>query len=85
MDDKILVVEDEIITAEHIKLALKKQGYQVVGLLISGKEAINKVEDTGVDLVFDGHQFKGRDGRGRSSRRNLGQSLYPGDISNGLQ
>ncbi len=39
MDDKILVVEDEIITAEHIKLALKNQGYQVVGLVIFWKRS----------------------------------------------
>ncbi len=59
MDDKILVVEDEIITAEHIKLALKNQGYQVVSLVISGEEAINKVEDTGVDLVLMDINLKG--------------------------
>ena len=59
MDDKILVVEDEIITAEHIKLALKNQGYQVVSLLISGEEAINKVEDTEVDLVLMDINLKG--------------------------
>lgn len=59
MDDKILVVEDEIITAEHIKLALKNQGYQVVSLLIYGEEAINKVEDTEVDLVLMDINLKG--------------------------
>ncbi|MEN6592157.1 MAG: response regulator [Methanobacterium sp.] len=59
MDDKILVVEDEIITAEHIKLSLKNQGYQVVGLVISGEETINKVRDTEVDLVLMDINLKG--------------------------
>lgn len=57
---KILVVEDEVITGEHIKLALKNQGYQVVGLVISGEEAISKVEDTDVDLVLMDINLKGK-------------------------
>lgn len=60
MGAKILVVEDEVITAEHIKLALKNQGYQVVGLVISGEEAISKVENTDVDLVLMDINLKGK-------------------------
>lgn len=56
---KILVVEDEVITAEHIKIALEKQGYLVVGLIGSGEEAISKVEDGNVDLVLMDINLKG--------------------------
>lgn len=57
---KILVVEDEIITANDIKLALENQGYNVVGLISSGEEAISKVEDLDVDLVLMDIHLKGK-------------------------
>lgn len=55
----ILVVEDEKITAEHIKMGLENGGYQVVGMVVSGKEAIQKVEEEQVDLVLMDIHLKG--------------------------
>lgn len=60
MGGKILVVEDEVITAEHIKLALKNQGYQVVDVITSGEDAINKVEEETVDLVLMDIHLRGK-------------------------
>lgn len=57
---KILVVEDELITAEHIKIALGNQGYQVVGMISSGEEAISEVEEGDVDLVLMDINLKGK-------------------------
>ncbi len=49
---RILVVEDEIITAEDIKESLLDMGYTVLALVSSGEEAIIKVEDNEPDLVL---------------------------------
>jgi len=56
---KILIVEDEKITSEHIKLGLESAGYQVVGMVTSGEEAIKKVEDLPVELVLMDIHLKG--------------------------
>lgn len=56
---KILIVEDEKITAEHMKMGLEKSGYQVVDTVVSGKDAINKVEELQVDLVLMDIHLKG--------------------------
>ena len=42
MGSKILVVEDERITAEDIKSGLESAGYKVPALVSSGKDAIEK-------------------------------------------
>jgi len=57
---KILVVEDERITAEHIKLGLKSADYDVVGIDDSGEAAIQSVEEKNVDLVLMDIHLKGR-------------------------
>ena len=49
---KILVVEDERIVAEDIKISLKKLGYEVCGIAVSGMEAIRKAEEFRPDLVM---------------------------------
>lgn len=56
---KILVVEDERITAEHIKLGLKSADYDVVSLVASGEAAIKTVEEQPVDLVLMDIHLKG--------------------------
>lgn len=56
---KILIVEDEKITSEHIKLGLESAGYQVVGMVTSGEEAIKKVEELPVELVLMDIHLKG--------------------------
>ena len=49
---QILVVEDERIVAEGIKMSLQELGYTVSGVVSSGEEAIIKVEENNVDLVL---------------------------------
>jgi len=49
---KILVVEDEAITAESIRIKLKKMGYSVVSTASNGDEAIRKAAEYFPDLVL---------------------------------
>ncbi len=49
---QILIVEDEWIVAQDIKMSLQKLGYTVSGVVSSGEEAISKVEENNVDLVL---------------------------------
>jgi len=49
---QILVVEDERIVGEDIKLRLQKLGYAVPGIAYSGEEAIKKAEKMEPDLVL---------------------------------
>jgi PAS domain S-box-containing protein/putative nucleotidyltransferase with HDIG domain len=49
---QILIVEDERIVADDIKMSLEKLGYAVAGLAFSGKEAVKKTEDLRPDLVL---------------------------------
>lgn len=56
---KILVVEDESITAKAIEKSLKDTGYNVVGLASSGGEAIEKTACMKPDLVLMDIKLKG--------------------------
>ncbi len=42
---QILVVEDERIVAEDIKMSLQRLGYVVSGMISSGEEAVKKAEE----------------------------------------
>ena len=59
MPDKILIVEDEVITAMDIKNMLKNFGFDVVGIASTGKDAINKAEEFRSDLVLMDISLKG--------------------------
>jgi len=49
---KILVVEDELITAKVIGNALKSLGYDVLDIVTSGEEAIQKASEVRPDLIL---------------------------------
>ena len=49
---KILVVEDELISAKGIRSALKSLGYDVLDIVASGKEAIQKASGSQPDLIL---------------------------------
>ncbi|MFP3975499.1 MAG: response regulator [Dehalococcoidia bacterium] len=49
---KILITEDESITAEDMRRSLHDMGYSVVGVVDSGEEAIEKAEEYEPDLVL---------------------------------
>jgi CheY-like chemotaxis protein len=50
--NKILIVEDERITAEDLEEVLKDLGYQVSAVVSSGEEAIREGERNQPDLVL---------------------------------
>ncbi len=49
---KILVVEDELIAAENIARNLNKLGYEVIGIVDSGEEAIQTATNNNPNLVL---------------------------------
>ncbi|WP_145975974.1 ATP-binding response regulator [Methanobacterium congolense] len=58
-DAKILVVEDELITAEDIKSGLEFAGYTVPAIVSSGEDAIEKAGELKPDLVLMDIKLKG--------------------------
>jgi len=52
MKNQILIVEDERIVAEDIKMSLQRLGYAVSGTAISGEEAVKKAGEMQPDLVL---------------------------------
>ena len=56
---RILVVEDEIITARNIQNKLEKLEYEILAIASSGEEAIKKAGETRPDLVLMDIQLKG--------------------------
>lgn len=55
----ILIVEDELLVAKDIQNRLTKFGYAVVGVVSSGKEAINKATEKNPDLILMDIHLKG--------------------------
>jgi len=49
---KILIVEDELITAKAIRSALNSLGYDVLDIVTSGEEAIQKASGSQPDLIL---------------------------------
>lgn len=49
---RVMIVEDEILIAEALRLRLERMGYTVVGVVASGEEALNLVANTTPDLVL---------------------------------
>ncbi len=56
---KIVIVEDEAIVAEDIKYMLKSLNYDAVAMASTGKEALEKVEETKPNLVLMDIMLKG--------------------------
>ncbi|VVB94902.1 Methanogenesis regulatory histidine kinase FilI [uncultured archaeon] len=56
---RILVVEDERIVAEDLRMRLQKMGYAVPSTVSSGDEAIRELEKNGADLVIMDIVIKG--------------------------
>lgn len=52
MSSKILIVEDEAITAIDIKDTLENRDFKVVSIVSNGKEAINKTKEFKPDLIL---------------------------------
>ena len=56
---KVLVVEDEAITAKALETSLSQMGYQVVGTHAYGEEAIDSMSSLKPDLVVMDIKLKG--------------------------
>lgn len=56
---KILVVEDQIIVAKDIAATLKLAGYEVIGIAVDAKTAIDYCEERKPDLVLMDIRLKG--------------------------
>ena len=60
MADRILIVEDERITAEDLEEVLKDLGYEVSAVVSSGEEAIREAERNRPDLVLMDIRIRGK-------------------------
>ena len=56
---KILIVEDEMIIGANISLQLSKLGYDVIGIISRGEEALNFVRQNQPDIILMDIQLKG--------------------------
>jgi len=49
---KVMIVEDELITAEAIAVLLKKLNYNPIAIVSSGEEAISEIKNLNLDLIL---------------------------------
>ena len=56
---KILIVEDEIITAKALKQRLENMNHSVVGIVGNGEDAIQKAGETSPDIILMDIVLKG--------------------------
>jgi len=59
MKIKLLIVEDEVILADEIEASLMEAGYDVVGNVCTGEEALNIVKANSIDLILMDINLKG--------------------------
>ncbi len=59
METNILIVEDELLIAKNLARKLKKFGYNIKGIVSSGKDALAKVNLTKPDLILMDIALKG--------------------------
>ncbi len=57
---KILIVEDERLSAKYLKILLEEAGYSVVGTVESGEEAVSRTHTFSPDLILMDIILKGR-------------------------
>ncbi|MBE9183902.1 response regulator [Microcoleus sp. LEGE 07076] len=55
----ILIVEDELLIAKNLSLKLEKLGYQIVGIVSSGADAIDRAVEMKPDLILMDIVIKG--------------------------
>ncbi|MCD4818396.1 MAG: response regulator [Candidatus Cloacimonetes bacterium] len=60
---RILIVEDEVIIAQSLKLELENEGFEVCSFVASGEEAISEAKEKKPDVILmDIHLFGEIDG-----------------------
>ncbi len=60
MNNKVLIVEDEFIVANDLRLTLKQAGYDVTGIAISAEEADEYIKKSKPDLVLLDIRLEGK-------------------------
>lgn len=61
MNSKILIVEDEFVVANDLRLILKQAGYNVVGIAVSAEEAYEYITKSRPDLVLLDIRLEGKE------------------------
>lgn len=56
---RVLIVEDEIIIAEDLKMIIESWGHEVIGIAASGKRAIQISRQEEPDIIFMDIQLQG--------------------------
>ena len=56
---RVLIVEDEMITALHMRRLVTQMGHEVVGMVMSGEDAITMVQADLSDLIFMDTRLRG--------------------------
>jgi hypothetical protein len=57
---KVLIVEDETLTAMAIQAYIEERGYRVVGLSASGEDAVRQAKEEEPDLILMDFRLAGR-------------------------
>lgn len=57
---RVLIVEDEILVADHIRRSLEKSGYSIAAMVSSGEESIEKAGELHPDIVLMDIVLKGK-------------------------
>lgn len=60
MNPRVLIVEDELIVAADLEMKLRRLGYVIVGVAVSGEEAIQMAETANPDVVLMDIQLQGQ-------------------------
>ncbi|WP_026368077.1 response regulator [Aminiphilus circumscriptus] len=56
---RVLVVEDEVLTALDLQACLERAGYRVVDIVFSGEDAVRRAKELQPDLVLMDISLKG--------------------------
>ena len=72
--NRILIVEDELLVAEDLRSDLSLNGFNVLGVVVSAKQAITMAETTKPDLVLMDIVLEG-EGDGIEAAKHLGDKL----------
>lgn len=60
IDTEVLIVEDEIVVASEIKLRLEAMGFQVIGIVNNGRDAIAAAKEHYPDVILMDITLKGK-------------------------
>lgn len=60
IDTRVLIVEDEIVVASEIKLRLEAMGFQVLGIVNNGRDALAAAREHYPDVILMDITLKGK-------------------------